>query len=148
MITSTNDHHNNDYNMHTYEKSTQAIISIFRWVSWIECLIIFTIFFTISVIFPFDGTILIPSRHPWRIFVINRFCWEYLVQINILKVVHKTQKYVFLQFYLKNNPSALKSSWCSSKVFVHGEEVQTLSSSLCKTKMNLFWWDRFRNNKE
>ena len=32
----------------------------------------------------------------------------------------------------------LKSSWCSSKVFVHGEEIQPSGSSLYKTKMNLF----------
>ena len=43
---------------------------------------------------------------------------------------------------------ALKSSWCSSKVYVHGEEVQPSGSSLCKAKMNLFWWDQFGNNKE
>ena len=44
--------------------------------------------------------------------------------------------------------NALKSSWCSSKVFVHGEEIQTSDSSLCKTKMNLFCLDQLGNNKE
>ena len=44
--------------------------------------------------------------------------------------------------------NALKSCWCSSKVFVHGEEVKTSGSSLCKTKVNLFRRDKFGNNKE
>ena len=42
---------------------------------------------------------------------------------------------------------ALKSCWCSSKVFVHREEVQSSGSSLCKTKMNLFWWDQFEKQQ-
>ena len=42
----------------------------------------------------------------------------------------------------------LKSCWCSSKVFAHGEEVKTSGSSLCKTNVNLFRRDQFGNNKE
>ena len=42
---------------------------------------------------------------------------------------------------------ALKSCWCSSKVFVHREEVQSSGSSLCKTKMNLFWWHKFEKEQ-
>ena len=33
---------------------------------------------------------------------------------------------------------ALKSCWCSPKVFFHREDVQSLGSSFYKTKMNLF----------
>ena len=36
MIASRNDCHNNDYNKHTYENRKLAIITIFRWVSWIS----------------------------------------------------------------------------------------------------------------
>ena len=42
---------------------------------------------------------------------------------------------------------ALRSCWCTSKVFVHREEVQSSGSSLCKTKMNLFWWDQFEKQQ-
>ena len=42
---------------------------------------------------------------------------------------------------------ALKSCLCSSKVFVHKGDVQSLGSSLCKTKMNLFWWDQFEKQQ-
>ena len=41
----------------------------------------------------------------------------------------------------------LKSCWCSSKVLVHREEVQSSGSSLYKTKMNLFWWDQFEKQQ-
>ena len=43
---------------------------------------------------------------------------------------------------------ALESYRCSSKVFVHREEVQSSGSSLCKTKMNSFDETNLRNNKE
>ena len=33
---------------------------------------------------------------------------------------------------------AVKSCWCSSKVFAHREDIQSLRSFLYKTKMNLF----------
>ena len=42
----------------------------------------------------------------------------------------------------------LKSCWCSSKVFVHGEEVQSSGSSLCKKRMNSFDETNLRNNEE
>ena len=43
---------------------------------------------------------------------------------------------------------AIKSCWCSSKVFVHREEVQSSDFSLCKTNMNLFWWDQFEKQQK
>ena len=42
---------------------------------------------------------------------------------------------------------ALKSGWCSSRVFVHREEVQSSGSSLCKTKINIFVWDKFEKQQ-
>ena len=42
---------------------------------------------------------------------------------------------------------APKSCWCTSKLFVHGEEVQSSGSSLCKAKTNLFWWDQFQKQE-
>ena len=42
---------------------------------------------------------------------------------------------------------ALKSYWCSSKVFVQREEVQSSGPSLCKTKMNLSWWDQYEKQQ-
>ena len=61
--------------------------------------------------------------------------------------------YVSTVLFAKNSTQsvtlvALKSCWCSSKVFVHGEEIQSSCSSLSKAKLSLFWWDQFGNSKE
>ena len=41
---------------------------------------------------------------------------------------------------------ALKSCWCSSKVFVHREEVQSSGSSLCKTNLLINCQNILQNN--
>ena len=46
--------------------------------------------------------------------------------------------YVSTVFFENIPPIALKSCWCSSKVFVYGEEVQSSGSFLFKTKMNFY----------
>ena len=110
-----------------------------RWVSQIESLLIKHIQ---ALFFSFDDTVPIPSKYPWRIFVINSFV--NIVKINIYRVAHKTQKYVcfysficktFLLIYYISYPKVLMvyfQSICSL------ERVQFSGSSLCKTKMNLF----------
>ena len=82
-----------------------------RWVSQIENLLIKHIQ---ALFFSFDDTVPIPSRYPWRIFVINSFV--NIVKINIYRVAHKTQKYVcfykfiwktFLLIYYTSYPKVL-----------------------------------------